>query len=71
MNFKILDLFWMALLGFIGRIPDNGVTGIANGLAVGLFVVLDSFMVESGGFLEVSEPDGRVELVLTMVECFA
>eukprot|EP00957_Ditylum_brightwellii_P046264 3510584-Ditylum_brightwellii.AAC.1 len=50
----------MALLGFVGRIPDDGVTGIANGLAVGLFVVLDSFMVESGGFLEISVPDGRV-----------
>eukprot|EP00957_Ditylum_brightwellii_P101620 7744839-Ditylum_brightwellii.AAC.1 len=61
----------MALLGFVGRIPDSRVMGIVDGLDVGLLVVLDSCMVESGGFLVVSEPDGRVERVLTMVEYFA
>eukprot|EP00957_Ditylum_brightwellii_P097275 7408347-Ditylum_brightwellii.AAC.1 len=61
----------MILLGFIVRIPDNRDTGVANGLAIGLLVVLVPFMVESGGFFKVSVQESRVGRVFTMVDCFA
>eukprot|EP00957_Ditylum_brightwellii_P148380 11296612-Ditylum_brightwellii.AAC.1 len=46
--------------GFGVRIPDNGVTGISVGLAVGLLVALVPFVVGSSGFLEVSVSEIRV-----------